>query len=167
MEIIVAPMRARAKATLRVERAYDFDEKRGVWMRRAEEEVEAYNLLTNTGRVQLHTFMYGTSSRTNGFNYIALSNDGTAPAAGDTSLTAELSGNGLSRVQGTVTLPTGSGNVTGIAHTFTFVGSSQAVQKVALFDSASGGVMNHEILYTQRTLLTNDQLAVTVSITAG
>lgn len=169
MEIILSPTHARAKVRVHVERAYDFDDRRGLWLYRQEDEdVEALNILTNTGRVQLHSFGYATTSRTNGFNYIALTNDGTAPAAGDTTLASELSGNGLTRAQGTVTLPTGSGNQTTIAKTFTYSGGgSQAVQKTALFDSAAVGVMNHEILFTQRTLFTNDQLTVTFTITLG
>lgn len=162
----------RAKVRIHHERAYDYDAKRGLWLYKpVDEDEEAFNLLTNTGRVQLHNFGYGTTARTNGFNWIGLSNDATAPAASDTSLAVELTGNGLDRVQGSVTLPTGAGNQTTIAHTFTFTGGgSQAVQKTALFDSAGppvAGVMNHEIIFTQRTLFTNDTLTVTFTITLG
>lgn len=162
----------RAKVRIHHERAYDFDESRGIWLRReVDPDEEVFNLLTNTGRVQLHTFAYGTSSRANGFNYIALSNDAGSPAAGDTALASELTGNGLSRVQGTVTLPTGSGNQTTVSRTFTYSGGSpQGVQKTALFDTIGppvAGVMNHEIAFTQRTLFTNDTLVVTFTITMG
>ena len=135
-------------------------------------EEEVGNLVTDAGRVAIHTYIYGTTAqRTSGglsgtgFNYIALSNDGTAPAAGDTSLTGELSGDGLDRVQGTVTLPTGSGTITTVENEFTFSGSSQAVQKTALFDDSSGGKMAHEILFSQRTLSNGDTLTLTFSIT--
>ena len=173
MQIIETPMLPGAHLRVHVERAYDFDAKRGIWLRRqVEEDVEAHNLLTNTGRVQLHTQDYGTTGLlTNGFNWIGLTNDATAPAATDTALTAELVGSGLSRVQGLVTLPTGSGNQTTIANTFTFTGGgSQGVQKTALFTVAGppvAGVMNHEIAFTQRTLFTNDTLTLTFTITLG
>jgi hypothetical protein len=159
----------RAKVLVHQERAYDYDEGRGLWLYKTVcEDEEAFNLLTNTGRVQLHTFMYGTASRPNGFNYIALTNDGTAPAAGDTVLASELFGDGLTRAQGVVTLPSGSGNQTTVAFTFTYTGgSSQGVQKTALFDTSTVGVMNHEILFTPRTLFTNDTLTLTFTITAG
>lgn len=163
----------RAKARIHVERAYDYDQKRGIWLYRQEEaDEEAFNLLTNTGRVQLHTQSYGTASiLANGFNWIALTNDATAPAATDTALTSELTGNGLDRAQGTVTLPTGSGNQTTIAHTFTYTGGgSQGIQKTALFTQAGppvAGVMNHEIAFTQRTLFTSDTITVTFTITLG
>jgi hypothetical protein len=155
-----------------VERAYDYDEKQGVWLYRPEEAEEVHNLLTNTGRVQLHTQCYGTTGLlTNGFNWIGLTNDSAAPAATDTALASELVGNGLSRAQGLVTLPTGMNNQTTIANTFTYTGgSSQAVQKTALFTQAGppvAGVMNHEISFTQRTLFTNDTLTLTFTITLG
>ena len=162
-----------AVVRVHVERAYDFDEKTGLWRYRQEEPDEvAHNLITNTGRVQLHTQDYGTSGLlSNGFNWIGLSNDATSPAATDTSLASELVGSGLSRVQGTVTLPTGSGNQTTIANTFTYTGgTSQAVQKTALFTAAGppvNGVMNHEIAFTQRTLFTNDTITLTFTITLG
>jgi len=169
MQIIETPMLARAKVLIHQERPYDFDKKRGIWLYKpVGADEEAWNLITNAGRVQLHTQVYGTTGLlTNGFNYIALTNDGTAPAATDTVLAGELSGSGLTRVQGLVTLPVGSGTQTTIANTFTFVGVSQAVQKTALFTQVSGGVMNHEILFTQRTLFTNDTLSVTFTITTS
>jgi hypothetical protein len=57
--------------------------------------------------------------------------------------------------------------VTTVFNVYTYVGATpQGVQKAALFDSASGGVMNHEVAFdTPRTLLTNDNLAVLFTIT--
>lgn len=166
--------RIRAICKIRHDVAYDFDEKRGVWMRRLESEEEASNLLLDGGRVAIHTYIYGTSAqRTSaglsgtGFNFIAITNDAAAPAASDTTLASELVGNGLTRVQGAVTLPTGSGTLTAIQNQFTYVGGpAQGVQKTALFDAVSSGKMAHEILFTQRTLNTNDQLTLTFNITA-
>lgn len=174
---------ARARLAISHQRAYDYDEKRGIYVFRpvdAQLDAEEYwNVITNAGRVGLHTYVYGTSSQRSaaspvvsnvGLNYIALTNDATAASNSDTTLTNELTNGGapgLGRAQGTVTLPTGSGNQTTIARTFTFTGSSQAVQKTALFDDPTSGRMIHEINFTQRTLLTNDTLTVTFTITAG
>jgi hypothetical protein len=98
-------------------------------------------------------------------SYIGLSDNGTAPAAGDTSLAAELVGDGLTRAAGTVTLPTGPGTTTTIEHEFIYTGiPAQTVQKTALFDAASGGNMAHEILFTQRTLNTNDYVLIIFEI---
>lgn len=170
MHIVPLQIQARAVCRIRHDVAYDFDEKRGIWLRRLESEEEIGNLITNAGRVTLHTYIYGTTPQRallgTGMHYIALSSNATAPAAGDTALAGELSGNGLTRVQGTVTLATGSGTITTVANVFTYSGvSPQVVQKTALFDAASGGNMAHEILFTPRTLNTDDTLSCTFSIT--
>lgn len=164
-------LRARAIVRVQHEVAYDFDPKLG-WLRRLESEEDVGNLVTDAGRVAIHTYIYGTSAqRTSGglsgtgFNYVAISDDATAPAAGDTALTGELSGNGLDRAQGTVTLPTGSGTITTVENVFTYSGTTQTVQKTALFDATSVGKMAHEILFTQRTLNNADTLTLQFFIT--
>lgn len=158
----------RASVRVHHEVAYDRDDKTGLWLRRAEEDEIVENILLDAGRVRLHAQCYATSAiLINGFNYIGLSSDGTSPDAGDTTLTGELSGDGLTRAQGTVTLATGSGNQTSIAYAFTYVGVSQVVQKAALFTAASSGVMAHEVLFTPRTLLTGSVLRITYTITLG
>lgn len=163
----------RAKVVVQQHRAYDYDEKAGVYLyKKVEEDVTAFNLVTDGGRVAIHSYIYGTTAqRTSaglgtGLNFIGLSNDAAAPAAADTTLASELSGNGLTRAQATVTLPTGSGTSTTIQNVFTYTGvTSQGVQKTALFDAASSGKMAHEIQFSQRTLFQNDTLTVTYSIT--
>lgn len=170
-----AEVKARATLTLRHQRPYDYDEARGLWLyKRLDEDEEYGNIITNVGRVTIHTFVYGTpAQRTSaelgsGLNFIALSNSGTAPAAGDTELTGELTTDGLQRALGTVSLPTGSGSITQIQRQFTYTGGgSQGVQKTALFDALSSGNMAHEILFTQRTLATSDTLTLTFAITLG
>lgn len=162
----------RAKVTVQQHRAYDYNEKTGLYQYQLVDEVEAFNLVTDGGRVAIHTYIYGTSAQRasaglgTGLNYIGLSADGASPAAGDTTLASELVGNGLSRAQGTVTLPTGGGTTTTIQHVFTYTNvGSQVVQKTALFDAASSGKMAHEILFSQRTLFQNDTLTTTYSVT--
>lgn len=159
----------KARVRIHHEVAYDRDEKTGLWLTRAiSEDEEVENLILNAGRVQLHAQCYQTSGLlTNGFNYIGLSNDATAPAATDTTLTGELSGNGLDRAQGTVTPPTGSGNQTVIQKVFTYTGSSQSVQKSALFTAVTSGVMAHEVTFTPRSLGSGDTLTITYTITMG
>jgi hypothetical protein len=166
-------IRAYAIITIRHEKAYDFDGNKGLWLRRLEGEEEIHNILTNAGRVALHTYVYGTPSQRTagglsgtGFNYIALTDDTGSPSPSDTSLASELSGNGLDRVQGTVTLPAGSETVTTVSNQFTYTGgSSQSVRKTALFDAASAGKMVHEAAFSARTLNTNDTLTITFNIT--
>ncbi len=150
------------------ERPYDYDAKRGIWLYRPVDKVEqVHNLITYTGRVQLHAFCYGTSSRPTGFNYVGLSDDSAAPDVGDVALAAELTLDGLGRSQGTVFLPSGVENQTTVQCVFTYTGTSQSAQKTALFDAVSDGTMNHEIQFTQRTLLTNDTLTITFILQLG
>lgn len=158
----------RAKAVIRHERVYQ--EESGLFLRKVIDEQEVSNIVTDAGRVRIHTYIYGEGTQRTGlgggFNYIALSNDATAPAAGDTTLTGELTSNGLQRALATVTLPTGAGTQTVLQKVFTYTGvSAQGVQKTALFDDAATGVMAHEIQFAQRTLFTNDTLTVTFTIT--
>ena len=126
------------------------------------------NLITNAGRVYLHTQGYATSgAATNGFCYIALSNDSVTETAASTTLSNEIAANGLSRALGTVTLASGSGTSTTIAKTFTCATSAQAAQKAALFTASSGGTMNHVLAFTQRSLQVGDTLAITFTITTS
>lgn len=164
---------ARAVLKIRHRRRYDYDEKRGIWLyKKVDEDEEVGNILTDAGRRTLHTFIYGTAAQRAtaslgaGMHFIGLSNDGTAPAASDSSLAGELSGDGLDRVEGTVTLPTGANTLTTVENVFTYSGGpDQDVQKTALFDAAVGGNMAHEVLFTQRTLATTDTLETVFEIT--
>lgn len=131
-------------------------------------EEERTNLITNAGRIFLHKQGYDTSGlSTNGLNYIALSNDTVTETATSTVLSTEIAANGLSRAIGTVTLPTGSGNQTTVAKTFTCATANQAAQKAALFSASSAGTMNHVLAFTQRSLIVGDTLACTFTITLG
>lgn len=124
-----------------------------------------YNLITNVGRIQYHKQLFDTTGlATNGNNYIALSNDTLTETAASTVLSNEIATNGLSRAQGTVTLPTGAGTQTTIVKIFTASGA-QAAQKCALFNAASVGVMNHVLAFTQRSLQIADTLTITITIT--
>lgn len=169
------PLDIEARATLKIrhERPCDYDEARGLWLyERVDEDDEYHNILTNAGRVTLHTLIYGTTAQKTsaslgaGLHFIGLSNDGATPAAGDTALAAELTTNGLGRALGTVTLPTGVGAITQVQRQFTYLGGgTQGVQKAALFDSVSGGHMAHEILFNQRLLAANDTVTLFFNIT--
>lgn len=129
------------------------------------------NLLTNDGRDKIHVDMYTTTSKSgSGFNYIGLSENVSAPNASDTSLTGEITTNGLARIQATTRSHTTGTNTSTIQHTFTASGAFTAVQKAALFNDAGppvNGTMGHENTFTSVALQTNDQLQVSWTITAG
>jgi len=158
----------RAKMRVAHRRPYDLDDKTGLYLYRdVDPPEEVWNLITNAGRQFLHQQGYGSSSLgTNGLNYIALSNDTVGETGTSTTLSNEITGNGLARAQGTVTLPTGSGNQTTVDKTFTATGT-QSAQKAALFTASSVGTMNHVLSFTQRSLISSDTLQITFTITLG
>lgn len=126
-----------------------------------------WNLITNAGRIALHTQGYGISGLlANGFNYIALSDTIATSDPTATTLAGEIVSSGLSRVQGLVTLPTGSANQTTISNVFTAIGGVSA-KTAALFTAPSGGTMNHVLGFTERSLISGDTLQVTFTITLG
>lgn len=138
----------------------------GLYTLIADEEV--HNLITTAGRDQLHLQSFGTTGlATNGFNYIALSNDALTETTASTTLSNEIAANGLTRAQGTVSHTSGT-NVTTISKTFTCATSAQSARKAALFTASSGGVMNHPIAFpTQRNLAVSDLLLITYTISLG
>lgn len=132
-------------------------------------EGETHNVVTNSGRDFLHQQGYQTSGLgTNGLNYIGLSADALSETTSSTTLSTELSGSGLTRAQGAVNHTAGT-NTTTVSKTFTMSGAGpQTVQKAALFTASSSGTMCHVLAFsTSRSLVLNDQLVVTFTITLG
>jgi len=136
---------------------------------RAGEEIYHYedsNLITNAGLDFISAQIGSTSTGTNGANYIALSSDATAPAVTDTTLTGEISGNGLDRAQGTYAHTVGTNTFT-VQEVFTATGTVSAIQKTGLFTASSGGTMMAENTFSSVNLISGDQLTVTWTITIG
>ena len=124
------------------------------------------NLLTDAGRDFIHNQVWvNDSAGTRGAGYIALTENGTAPADGDTTLTSEITTNGLARADATATHTAGT-NTSTIQHTFTASGAFSTVQKSGLFNASSSGILVNENTFTSTALATNDQLQVTWTITA-
>jgi hypothetical protein len=156
-----------AKAFVQHFRPFDYDEKRKIWMYKEQDEGElVHNVITDLGLDQLHEAGYKAShGHSAGFSFIALSNDTVGEDATSTTLSNEISSNGLTRAAGTFDHTT-TENTSTIDKTFTATGS-QSAQKAALFDASSNGTMNHVLGFTQRALVTDDQLAITFTITLG
>jgi hypothetical protein len=128
-------------------------------------EETIYNVKTTAGIDFTFAQTYGTSgAQANGLCYIALSNDTLTETSASTTLSTEITLNGLGRAIGTYAHTTGQSTAT-IAKTFTCVNNPQAAQKAALFSASSNGTMHHALAFTQRSLQVNDQLAVTFTIT--
>ena len=101
--------------------------------------------------------------------YLALTADATAPAAGDTTLTSELSTNGFARAYFTSYSHTGGTAAVALAKTFTCTGGSTTINKEAVFiaqnGSGGGDVMPFESAEpSPPTLISGDTLAQTVTI---
>ena len=130
------------------------------------DESRVHNLRTNGGADMEAAQIASTGTQPAAANYIALSNDATAPAATDCAagassctLTGEISTNGVARAQAAYAHTNGTNTIT-LTYTFTFTGS-QSVQKAGLFNAASNGVMFLEFQFPQRAAQSGDTLQIT------
>lgn len=121
-----------------------------------------HNLTTNAGKDVIKQQVANNGSQPAACSYIAVSTSAITPAVGDTSLTGEVSTNGLARALGTYA-STGTGTWT-LSKTFTATGAVSNVQAAAVFNAASGTTMCFEVgSLGPVTLATNDTLTVTWS----
>ncbi len=127
------------------------------------------NLLTNAGRDYMHTQVYtNTTSGGRGFNFVAISENTAAPAAGDTSLAGEITTGGLARKVADTITHTGGTNTSQLITTWTASLAFSAVSKGATFkDLAQGQTMGHEFQFAPAALNVNDQLQLTNTFTLG
>ena len=123
-------------------------------------DVTGHNLRTNAGINWQYGQMAGGTAAV--CTYIALTNTAITPAATDTSLSGEITTNGLARALGT---PTHTSNATSftLANTFTATGT-QAAQAAAILNASSSGTMCFENTFTQASLVSGDTLTVTWTI---
>ena len=123
-----------------------------------------HNLLTNGGRDWMHNQVYtNTAAGTRGANYIASTESTITPAAGDTTLSGEITTNGLARIEALTKTHSGGSNSTVLEHTFTATGAFTDVKASALFNASSSGTMPHIANFStgSGTLATNDTLKIT------
>jgi hypothetical protein len=114
--------------------------------------------------------MGGAASATAVAKFVGLTANTTAPAAGDTTLTAEITtaGGGLIRKAGTYAHTTGAANYT-ITTVFTANGSDSlpvTIGKRGIFDAVTGGNLVFETLVSPTATLSasGDQLTLTDTI---
>lgn len=127
-------------------------------------------LKTNAGNDFQAAQMGGSASATAVAKWVALTANVTAPAAGDTTLTGEITtaGGGLIRKAGTYAHTTGAASYT-ITTVFTANGSDAlpvTIGKRGIFDAASAGNMVFETLVSPTATLSasGDQLTLTDTI---
>jgi len=130
---------------------------------------EIHNLRTTGGADWQASAMGNTSAPPATVNYIALTNDSTAPAAGDCAagsstctLASEITTNGCARAQGTYAHTNATATWT-VSHTWTAT-ASQSVQKAGMFNASSSGTMVFEAQFTQVNLANTDTLTITWTI---
>lgn len=128
-------------------------------------------MLTNAGRDLIAAAVYGTSAQPAAANYIALTANSGSPAAGDTTLTGEITtgGGGLIRAQATYAHTAGTATAT-LTKTFTANGSDSlpvTIAKIGVFNAASSGTMAHETLLAATATLSasGDACTITETIT--
>jgi hypothetical protein len=120
-----------------------------------------HNLTVTTGRDFIKAQVSGTGTATNCV-FIAVGNSAVTPAAADTTLTGEVTTNGLGRASGTYA-STGTGTFT-LSKVFTATGAVATVQAAAVFTAVSAGTMCFEVgSLGPVTLANTDTLTVTWS----
>lgn len=125
-------------------------------------------LLTNAGKDLMSRLMGDTASNGTGSyapaNYIGLTANSTAPAAGDTTLTGEVGSGTLARAQAAYAHTNGQSTYT-LTKTFT---SDQTitVAKIGVFNASSAGTMMFTtLLNAVASMVSGDTLAVTETVT--
>lgn len=127
---------------------------------------DKHNLITDGGQDFFSAqCLTNTSAGTRGAGFIGLTENGTAPAVTDTTLTAEITTNGLARADATTKTHTAGTDTTVIEHTFTASAAFSTVQKSGLFNASSAGTMFAENTFTSTALANQDQIKVTWTIT--
>lgn len=103
-----------------------------------------HQLLTDAGKDWMHQQVYvNTSAGTRGAGFIASTESVITPALANTTLTGEITTNGLGRADATTKTHTAASNSSTIEHTFTASGSFTSVLASALFNASSAGTMPH------------------------
>lgn len=128
-------------------------------------------LVTNAGLDFIAKQLSGVASATTIAKYMALTANASAAAAGDTTLTAEITtgGGGLIRAAATYA-HTGSASTYTLTITYTANGSDSlpvTIAKIGVFDASSTGNLVFETLLSATATLSasGDQLTVTETVT--
>jgi len=126
------------------------------------------NQLQDDGRDDMHNALWenqGAASQL-GFTHMGVTvNAGGLPSDATTTLTGEITTGGLTRTDADTTTHATGTATTLVEHTFTATATHTAVQMGALFDANSAGTMGIIYLFTAATLVNNDTLKISVTVT--
>jgi hypothetical protein len=126
------------------------------------------NLLTNGGRDWAHAQLYtNNAAGTAGANFLGVTANAGAPAAGDTVLTGEVTGSGFVRILCPTRTHTAGTNTTLLEHEFTATAQVLDLQKAGLFTAVTGGILVHENTFTITDMENGDKLKISWTVTAG
>jgi hypothetical protein len=112
-----------------------------------------------------------TSAAEVGFNFIALTADtGQTINAAQTTLTGEISTNGLGRVAAGTKTHTNGTNTSLVEHTFTLSGSQSDITRAALFNASSSGTMGPFAAFSNGAtgaMVSGETVKVSITITTS
>ena len=128
------------------------------------QQIHTTNLRTNAGIDFVADVLGDSGAQPAAADYIAVTEDATAPNVADTTLASELTVDGLSRAQGTYSHTPAATSYT-IEHTFSVSGGPHSVAKSGLFNAGAGGTMVFEALFGSVAVVnTSDTLTVTWTV---
>lgn len=107
--------------------------------------------------------MADTSAAPATCNYLALTATAITPAVGDTSLSGEITTNGLARAQGAYSHTAGASSYS-VSHTWTATGA-QTADAAGMFNASSSGTMCFENTFSSVSLQSGDTLTLTWTVT--
>jgi hypothetical protein len=126
------------------------------------------NLVVTDGKEETARLLLGSTFGANAFSHIAIGEDNTAPAAGQTALLDEITSQGGERDAATLTLATTSvSNDTAQYVTSYSFTDSFTVQESGLFNHSATGDMLCRQTFTALSVGNGDSLTVTWKIRVG
>jgi hypothetical protein len=123
------------------------------------------NFRTNAGGDAQASQMADTSTQSAACNQIAVSTTAITPALTDTTLSGEVTTNGLGRAVGTFTSNTNSAHTQfTLVKTFTASGTVSSVQAGAVFNASSGGSLCWEATWSPVNLVNTQTITITWTV---
>jgi len=126
------------------------------------------NQLQDDGADSMHIALWENQGAATqlGFTHMGVSDNAAGlPADSANTMLAEITTGGLTRTDADTTTHTTGQKTTLVEHTYTATATHTAVQKGALFDANSAGVMGIIYLFTSTNLVNTDTLKVSVTVT--
>lgn len=117
------------------------------------------------------SFINTSNAGTRGFGFIAVTADTTQTInAAQTSLTGEISTNGLSRAEAGTKTHTAGTSTSLVEHTFTLSGTQSDITRAALFNASSGGTMGPFAAFSNGAtgqMVSGETVKVSITITTS